>query len=73
MVTMVTKATMAAKVIMLTKVNMKHGNHDEGNQGMVTKINNHTSLYGSIASGTSVDPTSQVFSSTILFLLMVGN
>jgi hypothetical protein len=31
---------------------------------MITKINNHTSLYDPFASGASVDPTSQVSSST---------
>jgi hypothetical protein len=46
-----TKATKVAKV---TKVIL------------VTNINNHTSLYGPVASGTGVDSTSQVSSSAIL-------
>jgi hypothetical protein len=37
------------------------------------KIFNHTSLYGPIASGASVDPTSQVCSSAMLVLTIVGN
>jgi hypothetical protein len=39
---------------------------------MVTKINNHTSLYDRTARDTSVDPTSQVSSSAILLLLTAG-
>jgi hypothetical protein len=37
------------------------------------KIYNHTSLYGPIASGTSVDPTSQICLSAMLVLPIVGN
>jgi hypothetical protein len=37
------------------------------------KIYVHTSLYGPIASGASVDPTSQVCFSTMLLLPIVGN
>jgi hypothetical protein len=41
---------------------------------MITKINNHnTSLYDPTASDASFDPTSQVSSSTILLLPIVGN
>jgi hypothetical protein len=35
------------------------------------KIYNHTSLYGSVASGPSVDPTSEVLSSAMFVLLTV--
>jgi hypothetical protein len=37
------------------------------------KIYNHTSLHGPIASGATVDPTSQVCSSTMLVLTIAGS
>jgi hypothetical protein len=37
------------------------------------KVYNHISLYGTIASGTIFDPTSQVCPSTMLVLPIVGN
>jgi hypothetical protein len=40
---------------------------------MVTKIFYYASLHDPTAHGASVNPTSQVSSSTILLLLMVGN
>jgi hypothetical protein len=37
------------------------------------KIYNHTSLYGPVACGARVDPTSQVCPTAMLVLLIVGN
>jgi hypothetical protein len=53
--------TTATKVVKVTTVTM------------VTKINNYTPLYDTIASGASVDPSSQVSSFAFLLLPMEGN